>query len=189
MQQAVQSENPTADTQPDYVIYVNRALNCVTVMQKEAGGVLTPVKSCCISSCPSAFTVKTPAEHNSIPRHTIYKMSRYYEWRLMVDNTYGRYAVSFNGKILFHSVPYLETSPDSLELHGEFSGIVTASGFPSGNVSSLSEYTMTVVPALQLSKIHFASSTDSLTQPSDAFSPSFGHYLTYGISEGRIATR
>ena len=33
----------------------------------------------------------------------------------MVDGTYGRYVVRFNGKILFHSVPYIEESPNTLE--------------------------------------------------------------------------
>lgn len=74
-------------------------------MQKETGGVLTPVKAM-VCSCGR--------QGHATPRGT-FRTSRYYEWRLMVDNTYGRYAVGFNGKILFHSVPYLETSPDSLE--------------------------------------------------------------------------
>lgn len=93
------------DTRPDYVIYVNRTLNCVTVMQKEADGTLTPVKAM-VCSCGRAG--------HATPQGT-FRTSRYYDWRLMVDNTYGRYAVSFTNKILFHSVPYLEVSPDSLE--------------------------------------------------------------------------
>lgn len=93
------------DTRPDYVIYVNRVLNCVTVMRKEADGTLTPVKAM-VCSCGRAG--------HATPQGT-FRTSRYYDWRLMVDNTYGRYAVSFTNKILFHSVPYLEVSPDSLE--------------------------------------------------------------------------
>lgn len=104
-QQSVQTETPVEDTRPDYVIYVDRALNYVTVMQEEADGTLTPVKVM-ICSCGR--------EGHATPRGT-FKTSRYYEWRLMVDRTYGRYAVSFTNKILFHSVPYLEASPDSLE--------------------------------------------------------------------------
>lgn len=104
-EQTIQTENPGEDTRPDYVIYVNTAQNCVTVMQEEADGTLTPVKAM-VCSCGR--------EGHATPRGT-FKTSRYYEWRLMVDHTYGRYAVSFTNKILFHSVPYIEASPDSLE--------------------------------------------------------------------------
>lgn len=44
-----------------------------------------------------------------------YKTSDYYDWRIMLGNVYARYAVRFNGNELFHSVPYLRRSPDSLE--------------------------------------------------------------------------
>ena len=104
-QQNIQTENAGVDTRPDYVIYVNRTLNCVTIMQKEADGTLTPIKAM-VCSCGR--------QGHATPRGT-FQTSRYYEWRLMVDHTYGRYAVSFNNKILFHSVPYIEASPDSLE--------------------------------------------------------------------------
>ncbi|MCM1241830.1 MAG: L,D-transpeptidase family protein [Roseburia sp.] len=101
----VQSENETVDTRPDYVIYVNSALNCITVKQQGEDGTLTPIRSM-ICSCGR--------EGHETPEGT-FQTSAYYEWRKMVDGTYGRYVVRFNGKILFHSVPYLEESPDSLE--------------------------------------------------------------------------
>lgn len=100
-----QAENKKVDTRPDYVIYVNRALNCITVKQQEEDGTLTPVKSM-VCSCGK--------EGHETPEGT-FRTSSYYEWRKMVDGTYGRYAVRFNGNILFHSVPYIEASPDSLE--------------------------------------------------------------------------
>lgn len=99
------SEAPVEDTRPDYVIYVNRTLNCVTVKQKNEDNTLTPVKAM-VCSCGR--------EEKETPEGT-FQTSDYYEWRKMVDNTYGRYAVRFNRKILFHSVPYIETSPDTLE--------------------------------------------------------------------------
>ncbi|MCM1104006.1 MAG: L,D-transpeptidase [Clostridium sp.] len=103
--QNVQTENANIDTRPDYVIYVNRVLNCVTVMQKEEDGTLTPVKAM-VCSCGR--------EGHATPQGT-FQTSNYYDWRLMVDRTYGRYAVSFTRQILFHSVPYIQTAPDSLE--------------------------------------------------------------------------
>ena len=93
------------DTRPDYIIYVNKALNSITVKQQNEDGTLTAVKAM-VCSCG--------AEGHDTPEGS-FKTSDYYEWRLMVDNTYGRYAVRFNKKILFHSVPYLSTSPDTLE--------------------------------------------------------------------------
>lgn len=101
----VQTNSVTVDTRPDYVVYVNRTLNCVTVKQQNADGSLTPVKAM-VCSCGR--------EGSSTPEGT-FQTSDYYVWRKMVDNTFGRYAVRFNGKILFHSVPYIAESPDTLE--------------------------------------------------------------------------
>lgn len=101
----VQAETAVIDTRPDYVIYVNRALNCITVKQLDVNGDLTPVKSI-VCSCGR--------EGSETPEGT-FRTSDYYEWRKMVDGTYGRYVVRFNRKILFHSVPYVEESPDTLE--------------------------------------------------------------------------
>ena len=101
----VQTENTVIDTRPDYVVYVNKALNCITVKQQSEDGSLTPVKSI-VCSCGN--------EGSETPEGT-FQTSNYYEWRKMVDGTYGRYAVRFNGKILFHSVPYFEEAPNTLE--------------------------------------------------------------------------
>lgn len=104
-EQNIQTDNSEADIRPDYVIYVNRASNCVTIMQKEADGTLTPVKAM-ICSCGQAG--------HATPQGT-FQTSRYYEWRLMVDGSYGRYAIKFNRQIMFHSVPYTQPVPDALE--------------------------------------------------------------------------
>lgn len=100
-----QPEDIAVDTRPDYVIYVNTALNYITIKQQNADGTLTPVKTM-ICSCGR--------EGHRTPQGTFHT-SAYYEWRIMVDDTYGQYAVRFNNKILFHSVPYAEASPDTLE--------------------------------------------------------------------------
>lgn len=93
------------DTRPDYTIYVNRVLNCITVVRQDEDGSAEPVKAM-VCSCGR--------EGHETPEG-VFQTSEYYEWRKMVDDTYGRYAVRFNGKIMFHSVPYIEASPDSLE--------------------------------------------------------------------------
>ena len=42
--------NAAVDPRPDYTVYVNRALNCITVVQQEADGTMTPVKAM-VCSC------------------------------------------------------------------------------------------------------------------------------------------
>lgn len=101
----MQNEDIEVDTRPDYIIYVNRALNCITIKEQEDDGTLTAVKAM-VCSCG--------LEGHDTPEGT-FRTSDYYEWRKMVDDTYGRYAVRFNRKILFHSVPYIEESPGTLE--------------------------------------------------------------------------
>lgn len=90
---------------PRYELRVNRAANCVTVYEKDEMGAYTvPVK---------AMAASCGIELDDTPLGT-FKTSNYYEWRLMVDATYGQYAVRFNGPILFHSVPYVKASADTL---------------------------------------------------------------------------
>ena len=94
-----------ANVLPEFVIYVNRALDCVTVKLKNPDGTETAVKSMVCSAGRAGH--ETPLG--------TYKTSDYYDWRLMVDGTYGRYAVRFNRGIMFHSVPYYTRSVDNLE--------------------------------------------------------------------------
>ena len=89
----------------NYVIYVNRTQNCITVMEQQPDGTSTVVK---VMACSCGT-----AGHET-PEGTFHT-SDYYDWRLLVDGSYGRYAVRFYNSILFHSVPYVQTSPDTLE--------------------------------------------------------------------------
>jgi len=95
-----------AEGQKDYKIMVNRAANCVTVYEKDANGVYSiPVR---------AFVCSCGREGHETPLGT-YRTSNYYEWRLMVDGTYGHYAVRFNRGIMFHSIPYYTPDPADME--------------------------------------------------------------------------
>lgn len=86
-------------------IYVNRAANCVTVVTVDGQGTETPVRAMACSCGRAGHETPTGT----------FATTGYYEWCLMVDDSYGRYAVRFNGSILLHSVPYLAKSPDTLE--------------------------------------------------------------------------
>lgn len=88
-----------------YQIRVNRAANCVTVYQLDEQGVYQPLRSFACSV--GKYVDDTPLGS--------FATSDYYDWRLMVDGSYGQYAIRFYRSILFHSVPYYTQSPDSLE--------------------------------------------------------------------------
>lgn len=89
-----------------YKIMVNRAANCVTVYESDAAGEFTvPVK---------AFLCSTGREGHETPLGS-FKTSNYYSWRLMVDGSYGQYAVRFNKGIMFHSVPYYTKNAGNME--------------------------------------------------------------------------
>jgi len=91
---------------PEYSIDVNIAENVVTVYQKDEEGEMKPIKAMVCSSGRVGHDTPTGE----------FKIYERYDWRLMVDNTYGRYAVRFNGQIMFHSVPYLKgNDKNSLE--------------------------------------------------------------------------
>ena len=91
---------------PVYRIMVNRAANCVTVYRKgEDGKYSVPVR---------AFVCSVGRAGHETPLGT-YKTSDYYQWGYMVDGSYGRYCIRFNGGILFHSVPYYTRNPGDLE--------------------------------------------------------------------------
>lgn len=101
----VQAQEGIPDTRPDYCIYVNRTENVITVTEQKADGTSEVVKVM-ICSCGSVGC--------ETQEGTFYT-SDYYDWRLLLDGSYGRYAVRFNGGILFHSVPYVEARPDTME--------------------------------------------------------------------------
>ena len=94
----------------NYVIYVNLSWNVVTVCTTDDSGEETPVK---------AFYCSTAREGKTTPEGE-FEMGTWYEWCSLVDGTYGQYSYRLTGDssvahILFHSVPYLEMSNDSLE--------------------------------------------------------------------------
>lgn len=100
----VQAEEDTDDPRPDYIIYVNRTQNCITVMEQNADGTSTVAKVM-VCSCGR--------DGHATPEGT-FRTSDYYVWRQLVDGSFGRYAVRFNNRILFHSVPYEQMSEDAL---------------------------------------------------------------------------
>ncbi|MGI6072187.1 MAG: L,D-transpeptidase [Lachnospiraceae bacterium] len=98
--------SPTDDT--DYIIRVNLAHETTTVYRLENGGEV-PVK---------AFACSTARGAHETPEGEYY-LDEWYDWCYMVDTTYGQYAYRLirgsDTDYMFHSVPYLEQSRDSLE--------------------------------------------------------------------------
>lgn len=87
-----------------YYIRVNYTANCVTVYKKDDNGDYTvPVK---------AMTCSTGT---ATPKSGTYKTTDKYRWHLLEGNVYGQYCMRITGHILFHSVPYFEKSPSTLE--------------------------------------------------------------------------
>ncbi len=102
---------PPEDVQLPYFIMVNRAANCVTVYGIDKDGAYTiPV---------IAFAASCGREGNETIVGENYTTTDKYEWRLMVDGTYGHYAFRIDEGYLFHSVPYMATDNNTLE-EGEF---------------------------------------------------------------------
>ena len=112
-----------------YLIMVNRAMNCVTVYTKDSTGQFTvPVK---------AMTCSVGREGHDTPLGT-YVTSDQFLWAVMADYTRAQYVYRFKGPYLFHSVPYLSTSKDSLETE-EFNKL--------GNPASLGCVRLSVIDA------------------------------------------
>ena len=87
-----------------YHFKVNIAANTVTVYEEDTNGKYTkPVK---------AFICSTG---KSTPKSGTYKISDRYRWRSLFGGVYGQYAVRIHGNILFHSVPYEQMYPNTLE--------------------------------------------------------------------------
>lgn len=89
----------------NYVILVNKTQNIVQVKNQKEDGTEELVKT---------FVCSCGRKGHGTPAGT-FKTSDYYEWRSLKDGSYGRYAIRFNKRILFHSVPYVSMTPDSLE--------------------------------------------------------------------------
>lgn len=88
-----------------YTIYVNKAWNCITVMDTDASGNEIPVRAFACSCGRSGYT--TPSG--------TFQTSNYYVWQEMVDGSYARYAVRFAPHMLLHSVPYYTRNVNDLE--------------------------------------------------------------------------
>ena len=89
----------------NYVILVNKTQNIVQVKNQKEDGTEELVKT---------FVCSCGRKGHGTPAGT-FKTSDYYEWRSLKDGSFGRYAIRFNKRILFHSVPYVSMTPYSLE--------------------------------------------------------------------------
>lgn len=88
-----------------YLIRVNRTFNCVTVYSADKdGGYNIPVRAmiCSVGKAP----------HYTIPGN--FTVSNRYQWRLMLGDVYGRYAVRFYDQLLFHSVCFYSQNESTL---------------------------------------------------------------------------
>lgn len=101
------SPSKTPAAKPTYYIKVNVGAQIVTVYKMDSNGQYTiPYKN---------FITSTglPGSETPLGKYEIY--SSRHTWMRMVDNTYGQYAVRFNGPILFHSITYEKKSYDSFK--------------------------------------------------------------------------
>lgn len=91
------------DALSDYYIKVNRLQNSVTIYTTDAQGEFTiPIK---------AMICSTGGKNTPLG---IYKISSKYEFKSLLYNVYGQYAVRVVGQILFHSSSYNDDKKDTL---------------------------------------------------------------------------
>lgn len=89
-----------------YLVAVNRAMCTITVYKKDSKGNYTvPIKAMVCSVGRKGHQTPT-GRYNTTTR---------YNWRLMVDGSYGRYAIRIKGSIMFHSVCYFTKNESNLE--------------------------------------------------------------------------
>lgn len=94
-----------ADNGCPYAIKINRQENIVTIYKLDAAGYYTvPVKAMRCSVSPVG---ETPVG--------LFNIQLKWDWLALFDNCYGQYVSQIDGDTLFHSVPYLDTTKDSLE--------------------------------------------------------------------------
>lgn len=93
-----------AETNRDYKITVNKATNCVTVYKLNQSKQYEPFKA---MICSVGLNNGTPSGS--------FNTKAKYVWRPLFGNVYGQYATRINGNILFHSVYYKQTKPDTLK--------------------------------------------------------------------------
>lgn len=98
----VQDVDPIIGKQDDYLIKVNKAVNCLTVYAKDgANGYIIPVKSM-LTSVGDATPVGT------------FKSPERYRWRFMNSGVYTQFATRITGSYLLHSILYEEEDARSL---------------------------------------------------------------------------
>lgn len=98
----------------EYSITVNKATNCVTIYKLNDNGSYEPFKA---MICSVGADNGTPSGN--------FKTQAKYIWRPLFGDVYGQYATRINGNILFHSVYYKTTSPDTLKAQ-EYNKLGTA---------------------------------------------------------------
>lgn len=104
-----------ADAEMDkYTITVNKSTNCVTVYRLEDDGTYKPFKA----------MICSVGANNGTPSGSFTTQAKY-TWRPLFGDVYGQYATRINGNILFHSVYYKTTSPDTLKAE-EYNKLGTA---------------------------------------------------------------
>ena len=98
------NQNTVATPKNKYYIKVNYGAQVVNVYTYDKNGNYTvPVK---------AFVCSTGTE---TPRSGVYRIPAKITWCYMFGNVYAHYCTQIVGNILFHSVPYLKKSNDTLE--------------------------------------------------------------------------
>ena len=86
-----------------YLVAVNRTWDAVTVYQQnEAGRYEIPVKAFICSTGP-----RTPVG--------VFRTRERYRWKYLFENSWGQFATRIINHILFHSVPYEQQNPATLE--------------------------------------------------------------------------
>lgn len=105
--QDVLAQNQASGMSDIYSITVNRRTNTVTVYTKDQDGQYTVPVRAMICSCGKGGEFTTITGDFSI----------YFQepWHPLYDNVYGMFVSGFKDDFLFHSIPYENTTHDSLE--------------------------------------------------------------------------
>lgn len=100
------NNNSNTDNSSKYYIKVNCGANVVTIYTKDSQGNYTVPYKAMVCSTGTAT-----------PRYLggKYAIKGRWRWGALFGGVYGQYCVHIVDQILFHSVPYLDKSPDSLE--------------------------------------------------------------------------
>lgn len=96
--------NTTSSGGYKYYIKVNYGANTVTIYTKDSDGKYTVPYKAMVCSTGTAT-----------PTSGVYTIKGRWRWLGLIGGVYGQYSTQIVGNILFHSVPYLDKSQDSLE--------------------------------------------------------------------------